>query len=135
MKQLIYFPAFLFLTLNCFAQDDLMALLEKEGVKPIDQKVYATFKSIKIINAQTIETVKAKSLIFRITHRFGNIGAQSGGGVHSFYGFDDASNIRFSFDYGITDKLLVGIGRSKFKEHLDGSIKYKLLEQTNDKNG
>ena len=114
-----------------FAQDDLMALLE-EDAGPTDTKVHATFKSIKIINAQTIETIKAKTMIFRITHRFGNIGSNSAGGVHTFYGFDNASDIRFSLDYGITDKLLVGIGRSKFKEHLDGSIKYKILEQTTD---
>lgn len=46
------------------------------------------------------------------------------------WGFDNAENIRFSFDYGITDKLQAGVGRSKTKEHLDGSLKYKLLEQT-----
>ena len=140
MKKLFFYPSICILSLcvpeflgtPCAkAQDDLMDLLE-EDAGPTDQKVHATFKTIKIINAQTIETIKAKTMIFRITHRFGNIGSQSGGGVHTLYGFDNASNIRFSLDYGITDKLLIGIGRNKFKEHLDGSIKYKILEQTTD---
>jgi len=138
MKKLFLYPSICILSLCAMlyvpcakAQDDLMDLLE-EDAGPTDQKVHATFKSIKIINAQTIETIKAKTMIFRITHRFGNIGSQSGGGVHTLYGFDNATNIRFSLDYGITDKLLIGVSRSKFKEHLDGSIKYKLLEQTTD---
>jgi len=108
-----------------FAQDDLMALLNEDEPKQ-DQKVTATFKSLKVINAQTIETIKAKSLMFRVTHRFGNVSE----GGHSLYGFDNASNIRLSFDYGISDNLMVGIGRSKFNEHLDGSLKYKILSQT-----
>lgn len=113
-----------------YGQDDMMAALD-EG-KPEKEKVIATFKSTHLINAQTNETVKAKTLDFRITHRFGNISSTSGGG-HTLYGLDNASNIRFSFDYGITDKLTIGVGRSKINEHIDGSIKYKILEQT--KNG
>ena len=106
-------------------QDDLMALLDEETPQQ-DEKVTATFKSLRVINAQTIETIKARSLMFRVTHRFGNISE----GGHSLYGFDNASNIRLSFDYGVTDNLLVGFARSKTNEHLDGSVKYKLLGQT-----
>ena len=113
---------------NSFAQDDLMAFLESESdTAQASQKVFAVFKSIKIINTQSIETIKAKTMIFTIGHRFGNIGSKSGGGIHTLYGLDNASNIRFSLDYGLTDKLMVGIGRSKIKEHIDGSIKYKAL--------
>jgi hypothetical protein len=110
------------------AQDDLLLLLQEENV---EEKVKNTFKSTTIINAQTNETVSRKVLDFRITHRFGNMGQQVGGGGHNLWGFDNASNIRFSFDYGITDKLQAGIGRSKFREQIDGSLKYKVLEQTN----
>jgi hypothetical protein len=123
---------FLFLLLIIFstsanAQEDLLSQLQEEEA---DEKIRNTFKSTKIINAQTNETVSKQVLDFRITHRFGNMGRQVGGGPHNLWGFDVASNIRFSFDYGITDKLQVGIGRSKFREQIDGSIKYKLLEQS-----
>jgi hypothetical protein len=52
--------------------------------------------------------------------------------AHSYFGFDNASDIRWSFDYGITDNLTVGIGRSRFRETYDGSFKWRFLEQTTD---
>ncbi len=110
------------------AEDDLMNILEEESPVEKKQKVFATFKSTYLINAQTNETVKKGTLDFRITHRFGDV-AGSGGGIHNFYGFDNANNIRFSFDYGISDRLQLGIGRSKIGENIDGSIKYKIMEQ------
>ena len=104
----------------------------KQDAEPEAQKVTATFKSIKLINAQTIETVKAKTLVFKITHRFENIAEDGNPDGHSLYGFDNASNIRISFDYGVCDRLLIGIGRSKVREHIDGSLKYKILAQSTD---
>jgi hypothetical protein len=129
MKYLIFYLLFLF-SLSAAAQEDLLLLLNEEQK---DEKVAALFKSARVINAQTSETVSAGVLDFRITHRFGNMGSNAGGGPHNLWGFDNASNIRFSFDYGITDRLQAGIGRSKFREHLDGSLKFKLLEQTTQK--
>lgn len=129
----VYF--FILLTIipfqGLFAQDDLLKDLESEAA-PTNEKVTATFKANRVVNAHSCETVKKKTLDFRITHRFSNIVEQNNGtgGVHQFYGFDNASDIRFSFDYGVTEKLQLGIGRSKQFENLDGLIKYKLLEQT-----
>ena len=34
-----------------------------------------------------------------------------------------------ALDYGITDRLMIGIGRSTYQKTVDGSIKYKLLRQ------
>ena len=118
-----------------FSQDDMMQMLEDETSKELGAvKVFATFKGGKIINAQSVETVKKKTLDFRIGHRFGNVVNQhsGNGGFHEFFGFDNASDIRFSFDYGITDNLQIGYGRSKQNEIWDGSIKYKILHQTED---
>ena len=127
-RALLAFLCFAFInTTSSFGQDDLMAMLEDNTEEEVE-KVTATFKSLRVINAQTVETIKAKSLMFRVTHRFGNVST----GAHSLYGFDEASNIRISFDYGITDDFLVGFARSKFNEHLDGSLKYKLLAQNSD---
>ena len=122
---LVFFVVINLLTQTSFAQDDLMKMLDDSAPQK-NEKVFATFKDFKIINAHTTETVKKKTLSFCISHRFSNVNT----GIHGFYGFDSADNIRFSFDYGITDKLMVGIGRSKVHELLDGSIKYRLLDQT-----
>lgn len=114
------------------AQDEDLLALVKDTTAPDMSKspVYATFKTTRIINCQTIETVKKKTMDFRITHRFGNIGAASDGGGHTLWGFDESVDIRFSFDFGITDKLQLGVGRSKLNELLDGSLKWRFLEQT-----
>lgn len=111
---------------SLFAQDGLDDFFEEAD--SVKEKVIATFKSTHLINAETNETVKKGTTDFRITHRFGNVAGVSGGG-HTLLGLDAATNIRFSFDYGVTDRFTVGIGRSKTNEHIDGSIKYKLMEQ------
>jgi len=126
------FVFILFFSSSVFAQDDLMSMLEDEADIPTNTKVFATFKGAKIINAHTTELVKAKTLDFRITHRFGNIGGASGGGFHTLYGFDQSEDIRISFDYGINDHIQVGIARSKRMENIDGNVKAKILHQTDD---
>lgn len=130
----IFFTAlFSFTSLFLFAQDDLLKMLDTlNGGSKEKDKVTATFKTLKVISLQTTQTVGAGELDFRITHRFGNVGAESNGGVHTLYGWDAISDVRISFDYGITSKLQVGIGRSKRDENIDGSLKWRFLEQTLD---
>jgi len=74
-------------------------------------------------------------MIFNIQHRFGDVFTNGKVNVHTFFGLDVASDIRFAFDYGITDRLQVGVGRSRglppYTELYDFSAKYKLLQQTN----
>jgi hypothetical protein len=120
------------LAANAFAQDDLLSLADAEDTGKKHEKVIATFKTSKVINIQSTETVKAKTMDFRVTHRFGSIGSASGGGPHTLYGFDNSTDIRISFDFGITDNLTLGVGRSKQNELLDGLVKYRILTQTTD---
>jgi hypothetical protein len=117
-----------------FAQEDLLEMIEQEQKKADSMAVNSTFKTTRIINAHSVEVLKQKELDFRITHRFGDI-AGGAGGVHTLYGFDAASDIRFSFEYGLLDRLNIGVGRSKgvkIKEIYDGFLKYQLLNQSND---
>lgn len=112
------------------AQDDLLNELKSEiSTSTESNKISSTFKGIRLINANTIETTKKKTLEFRITHRFGNMEIGNTIGDHTLYGMDNASNIRFSFDYGLTDKISIGVGRSKTLENIDGNLKYRFLEQ------
>ncbi|HET7818995.1 MAG TPA: DUF5777 family beta-barrel protein, partial [Bacteroidia bacterium] len=115
-----------------FSQDDLLKMMEPTPQDKSLNKVTATFKTTKIISMQTAQTVGAGELDFRITHRFGNIGKESFGGIHTLYGWDAISDVRFSFDYGVTKKLQLGIARNKQDENLDGSFKWRFLEQTLD---
>jgi len=122
---------FLFASISAFAQDDLLKMLEAESVVK-GEKVIATFKSDKVINIETNETVGKSNLDIRIGHLFGNIGEESGGGIHNFYGLDQSADIRIGLHYGLTDKLTAGIARVKRNENLEGLLKYRLLEQTTD---
>ena len=116
-----------------FAQDDMMKMLDTMGTKDKSvNKVTAMFKGTKLISMQSPQTLGAGELNFGITHRFGNIGAESNGGVHTLYGWDAIDDVRFSFDYGITDRFQVGVARNKQDENLDGTLKYRFLDQTID---
>jgi hypothetical protein len=126
--------AFFFIgfSLVSFAQDDLMDMLEAEAAEELgNKKVQATFKTQRLINLHSTETVKKKTLDFRVTHRFGSIGLYK---AHDLYGMDNVDDVRISFDYGITDYLQVGIARSKKQELIDGSFKLRPLTQTTNNN-
>jgi hypothetical protein len=119
------------LTLQSAAQeDDMLKLLDSAGIKYKSERTTATFKGSKIINLQTTETVKKGTMDFNVAHNFGNAGVQSNGGIHTLYGLDNISDVRIGFDFGITNDLTIGVGRSKYKEIIDGLIKYRILNQT-----
>ncbi len=131
MKRLLAF-ALIACSTVIYAQDDLLAQLESEEESTEKEVIKHTWKSPYLINAHTTEMERKGVLDFRIAHRFGNLSGDAGG-AHSLFGLDQASNIRFSFDYGVTDDFTVGLGRSKTNEHIDFLLKYKLLKQK--KNG
>lgn len=85
----------------------------------------ATFKATRIINGHSIENIGAGVLDFRIAHRFGQLNE----GVKNLYGLDNAVT-KFSFDYGVADWLMIGIGRSSLEKEYDGYAKVKLMRQT-----
>ncbi len=110
---------------------DLFADLDNES-KKVDANATdystATFKSTRIVNGHTIETIGKYNLDFRISHRFGYL--NSGG--YNLFGLDNAT-MRMSLDYGVSNRLLVGIGRSTVDKEYDAYVKYKLLRQSTGK--
>jgi hypothetical protein len=88
----------------------------------------ATFKSTRIINSHSIENVSTKHLEFRISHRFGQLNQ----GVYNFFGLDQAA-IRLGLEYGVNNRLMVGIGRNSIEKLYDGFLKFKLLRQSSGK--
>ena len=124
MKKLLIIFILVSCHLRIKAQDDLMKMLDGEKNAPI--YTTATFKSTRIINGQSIETIAKKHLDFRISHRFGAVNS----GFDNLWGLDE-SRIRIGFEYGITDRLMVGVGRSSYQKTYDYFVKYKLLRQSN----
>jgi hypothetical protein len=113
---------FIVLSLQLSAQD-LLDILEDEAAETTEV-VTATFKGTRIANGHSIENRKKKELEFIISHRFGRVNT----GFYDLFGLDQ-SNIRFALEYGITDDLTAGLGRSSFEKIYDGFLKYKLVKQ------
>jgi len=108
-----------------YAQDDMLNMLDNGPKGP--EPVKSTFKTTRVLNGHSIENVSKRHLDFRINHRFGLLNS----GYDQFWGLDFA-RIRLSLEYGITDNLMVGIGRNNFnRKAWDYLIKYKILKQNN----
>lgn len=108
------------------SQEDLLSELG-ETDEPL--RVIATFKNSRVVNAQSLETTAAGLLDFKIQHRFGSLK----GGGYEMFGLDQAT-MRMGFDYGINDRIQIGIGRSTFEKTVDGCFKARILWQTEGSN-
>jgi hypothetical protein len=86
--------------------------------------ITATFKSTRVVNGQSIENAGPGVLDFRISHRFGALSQ----GSYNLYGLDQAT-MRIGLDYGITNRLMVGVGRSTYEKQYDGFLKFKIVQQ------
>lgn len=127
MKQII-FKWFLMVALSAGIQtisnaQDLLDLLGED--EPTTEFTYATFKTTRIINGHSVENPADGVLLFMISHRFGKLNS----GAYDFFGLDQAT-IRLGFEYGIGERLSVGIGRSSYQKAYDGFVKYKILRQS-----
>ncbi|MES2517770.1 MAG: DUF5777 family beta-barrel protein [Bacteroidota bacterium] len=121
MKSILTIICLLFSFFKIQAQDDLLSMLPDDKTP---EAVTGTFKSTRIINGQSIETVAGHHLDYRVSHRFGPINS----GSYQFYGLDQGY-IYMGFEYGITDNLMVGIGRSSEQKMLNLFTKMRLLKQ------
>lgn len=109
-----------------YAQDDLMKQLEEEDkkVKKVDYTT-AAFKTTRLVNGHTIENVAPGVLDLKISHRFGFVNQ----GAYQLFGLDQAT-MRIGLDYGLSDRLMIGGGRSTYEKQYDAFYKYKILRQT-----
>jgi hypothetical protein len=123
-KNITLFSFFLLFISQNIKSQDLMDLLGND--KPSKEFAKAAFKTTHLILGQSIENVAKGHLNFIIAHHFGRINE----GSYNFWGLDQ-STIRIGLEYGITDKLEVGLGRSSYQKTIDGFVKYKILRQNN----
>ncbi|MEP7163274.1 MAG: DUF5777 family beta-barrel protein [Ferruginibacter sp.] len=111
---------------QAYAQDttDLIKQLEKQEPKKTNY-TFATFKSTRVINGHSVESLGKGVLDVRILHRFTPLKS----GIYNYFGLDGAT-MRMGFDYGITNNIMVGVGHSTNQKTYDGFIKIKLLRQS-----
>ena len=119
---------FLFITLFCSlanAQQDSLLNDLLSDQPAVETYTGSAFKGSRLINGHTVEIVGKNTLEFRVAHRFGDVKE----GAETFWGLDDA-NMNLTFDYSLTNRLSIGIGRNSYQKLYEGSLKYKLLKQT-----
>jgi hypothetical protein len=104
--------------------DDLDSVLAVSA--PANEPVEATFKTIRVVESQSVETTHQGELNGTISHRFGQFST----GVDDLWGLDFAS-MRIGLDYGFTEWLDLGVERSQEEgKPVDLWGKFRVLRQT-----
>lgn len=91
-----------------------------EENKPVED----AFACTMLIESQTPFQPAKKSKEFIIHHRIGTIKS-----ISDIFGIYGPANIRLGFNYGITDKLMIGFGSEKFNKMQELLWKYSILRQ------
>ena len=90
-----------------------------------DSTIQNVFKGTRFINGQSANLAEAGELQLQIQHRFGDIS----GGMYEFFGLDQAV-MRLGFEYGVSKNFTAGIGRSNLLKTYDASVKFRLIQQS-----
>lgn len=123
-KSLFVLYIILALDLVSVNSQDLDSLL-LSGMEEKTEYTTATFKATRILNGHSIERMTEGEMDVRISHRFGTINS----GAYEFFGLDQA-HIHIGIEYGITDWIMVGLGRGTFEKTIDGFTKVSILRQS-----
>ncbi len=119
MKRNIYLISFvclatLLFTNNAFSQ-------EEEEDKP----ARALFETMLLIDNQTTANPDKGQFSLEIQHRFAEIKD-----ISDIYGIYGSANTRIGLSYGITDRLMLGLGTTRTYKLQDLEWKYAILTQT-----
>ncbi|MEM0993531.1 MAG: DUF5777 family beta-barrel protein [Bacteroidota bacterium] len=110
----------------------LIALLILPFLLPAQDYTFRTFKDRRIINAHSVEVLPKRKLDIRIGHRFGDMFGDTGGWP-TFYGLENATDVMLGGEYGLTDRMNIGVYRSKggsaLSQLVSGLAKYRLVQQ------
>jgi hypothetical protein len=101
---------------------------QEEAQPPVKSKpVRFTFGTAVLVDNQTVATPYKGGLELQIQHRFSLIE-----NIDNLFGIYGAANTRLGLNYGITDRIMVGIGTTKDYKLQDLQWKYLILQQTED---
>jgi hypothetical protein len=116
---------FILLTLSLsitplFAQGDTLTQATSKPVR-------FTFGTTTLIENSTVETPYKGGLELEIQHRFSEII-----NYRNLFGIYGSANTRIGLNYGITDRIMIGVGTTKDYKLQDIQWKYLILQQTED---
>ncbi|MDD4646441.1 MAG: DUF5777 family beta-barrel protein [Bacteroidales bacterium] len=121
-RAIVFLIGFLCYGISLEAQslNDLLTNESAEGPVPVE----ALFKATRVINGHSVKQLRKGDLDLRISHRFGRVNS----GAYEFFGLDQ-SNIHLSLEYGLLDRLMVGVGRGTFEKTTDAFARYNFTNQ------
>jgi len=90
--------------------------------------VELTFPTSRNLNLPTSEPLGRGEFYYSIMHTFGEV--RDGAGT--FWGIDRGANVRFSMEYGITDRASVVLARSSMDRVYEMGARVRLLSQGTD---
>lgn len=125
MKKYITLIFLLAVTVILSAQNETSTSEQINEEVPYTKIEKNTFKTVLLINSPTVRNARKDQLIFIMSHRFSYLNS----GFSDLFGLDNATT-RFAFEYGLSEKLTLGIGRSNYKRNYDLFGKYALLRQS-----
>lgn len=91
-----------------------------------NRPVKAPFQTNMLIDNQTVVSPFKGSLNLLIYHRFGSME----NGIKDIFGIYGTANTRLGLEYGITDRIMVGVGTTMNYKLQDVEWKYAILRQT-----
>ena len=111
-----------------FIPGELYSQLTRERVvENLDTEL--TFMAPRSINLYTVQHLSKGELHYSIMHTFGEVRS----GPRNLWGLDQGANVRFSFEYGFSDRYSVVVGRSSMDKVIDAGTRVSILRQkTND---
>ncbi|MBO6523778.1 MAG: hypothetical protein JJ971_08140 [Balneolaceae bacterium] len=98
---------------------------QMERRRTVTDEPVEVFLTMSLISMSTSSNLQKNNMNSTIMHNFGLVST----GVKEFWGLDQGAAVRLGIDYGITDKLSVGIGRTSREDNVDLRFKYTLLQQ------
>lgn len=129
MRLILISILLIYSSISYVSAQDLEDLLDAEMEENKEKEfVTAHFKGTHIVLGQSVENMAKNDLNFIISHHFGTLNS----GAYNLWGLDQSS-IRLGFEYGLFDRLTIGIGRSSYNKLYDGNLKLKILRQSKGK--
>ena len=87
--------------------------------------VMPAFETLTLVDGQTTASPYKGQFMLEIQHRFSEIKE-----INDLFGIYGSANTRIGFSYGITDKLMLGVGTTRKNMLQDLEWKYSILTQT-----
>lgn len=99
---------------------------DSTAVTSDNRPVRSTFQTQVLIDNHTVVSPFKGSFNLIINHRFGSME----NGIKDLFGIYGGANTRLGLEYGITDRIMVGIGTTQNYKLQDIEWKYAILRQT-----